>query len=1194
MRKNRLIALIGTLTMAAAGLAAVSAGVSSKEADSVSAYGKDDTTWFVTGDFNSWNKADSNAHLTYSKDSGNNWEFASDNPIGLDKDSKFNIVYSWNSGAGYNTFTPDLLTNSTDFTKENDYFVPSRNIKVNFYLQIYGSGASWTGLYWSEVKSTLTVNTSSSTMGSVSATKTSNIAYKENVTITATPKTGYHFVEWNDGNTTASRSVSVTDDVSYTATFAANTDTEYAVKHYKEDLTGGTYTLSDTDYSTGTTGANTAATAKSYEGFTAPSITQQPIAGDGSTVINLNYTRNSHTLTWDFDGGSTSSASGSYTTGSVKYGTTIVAPNNPTKNGFVFNGWSASIPATMPDSDVTITATWIEETKTTYQVRWLNGDGSVLKTEQVEEGTVPSYSGTAPTKAQDTQYTYAFSAWSPTPSALYAAQDFTPTFTPTLRGYTITWKNGDGTTIETDEDVKYGDTPTYNGSTPTKTPTTEYSYTWDEGWTPAVTSVTGDATYVATFESIKSKYTISWNVGDGTITSGDSDYTHGLVEYGTAIVAPEVSKPGYELASWSPALGYSATVTGDQEFVANYRVPAGQYIIGGFNSWAENATGVKMSPLEESGAGEYDRIAEHVAVNQANEVQMIWVSSSDYAIQYKNAYSVTYYNSPSGRCVAGTKTEGDSGKSGDNAVLPIAGSYTIKTYKDNELDDKYRHYAVILEEYKLEFNMGGHGTAPNTEYALYNEAFAEPIAPAKDGNYTFAGWYTDTNYATEFDFTTAYNANKVAYAKWNYDSVPVTISFNTNGGTTISPISGNSGQSYSKPADPTKTNHIFAGWTWSGQTTPTNLPDVLPDAETEYTANWTLESGTYLAIMPNGSSSMPRDGQLKFDVHQGTQLVVKGLELHEGDQIRPYFGYGESDWNNINSYTWSHPDYAVSKSGDNVLISEDGIYDIYFTYDTCAMHVSVPAEPENGRYLVVNGDTSKDALKVMSEHSGYTGTEFLYNGNFAAGDKISAYYQDSSKATQYYPELNESVKVWEYVENEGLVCPEDGNYSIYLISEDGGDTYNKISIFKEGEADANEFAKNFLSAIKGLCEATENINDEDRGTKLDALESAWDTQAGNYGELSNQAKQALVALQPDQEGNPIQQFLSLYDYTISRYNDGSEVELDNFLNRTVSASSRKLISISDVSTSTWIIATVAVVGIAAVGVFFIYRKRKEI
>lgn len=38
-------------------------------------------------------------------------------------------------------------------------------------------------------------------------------------TITATPRTGYSFVQWNDGNTTANRSVTVTDNIVYTATF---------------------------------------------------------------------------------------------------------------------------------------------------------------------------------------------------------------------------------------------------------------------------------------------------------------------------------------------------------------------------------------------------------------------------------------------------------------------------------------------------------------------------------------------------------------------------------------------------------------------------------------------------------------------------------------------------------------------------------------------------------------------------------------------------------------------------------------------------------------------------------------------------------------------------------------------------------------------------------------------------------------
>lgn len=42
------------------------------------------------------------------------------------------------------------------------------------------------------------------------------------VPITATPYSGYRFVQWNDGNTAASRSVVVTSNTTYTATFAAS------------------------------------------------------------------------------------------------------------------------------------------------------------------------------------------------------------------------------------------------------------------------------------------------------------------------------------------------------------------------------------------------------------------------------------------------------------------------------------------------------------------------------------------------------------------------------------------------------------------------------------------------------------------------------------------------------------------------------------------------------------------------------------------------------------------------------------------------------------------------------------------------------------------------------------------------------------------------------------------------------------
>ncbi len=49
---------------------------------------------------------------------------------------------------------------------------------------------------------------------------------------------------------------------------------------------------------------------------------------------------------------------GEYTSGTVAYGTTIVAPANPTKAGYAFNGWTPAVDATMPAANTTYTATW--------------------------------------------------------------------------------------------------------------------------------------------------------------------------------------------------------------------------------------------------------------------------------------------------------------------------------------------------------------------------------------------------------------------------------------------------------------------------------------------------------------------------------------------------------------------------------------------------------------------------------------------------------------------------------------------------------------------------------------------------------------------------------------------------------------------------------------------------------------------
>ena len=74
-------------------------------------------------------------------------------------------------------------------------------------------------------------------------------------------------------------------------------DTTYTVIHWQEnaDDNGYSYVASD-EKQLGASGAQTAARAKSYPGFTAQTITQETIAGDGSTIVNVYYKRNIYSV----------------------------------------------------------------------------------------------------------------------------------------------------------------------------------------------------------------------------------------------------------------------------------------------------------------------------------------------------------------------------------------------------------------------------------------------------------------------------------------------------------------------------------------------------------------------------------------------------------------------------------------------------------------------------------------------------------------------------------------------------------------------------------------------------------------------------------------------------------------------------------------------------------------------------------
>ena len=139
----------------------------------------------------------------------------------------------------------------------------------------------------------------------------------------------------------------------------------YTIEHWQENADDDQFTKKDTETKTGKIGDAPETPQKPYEGFTydaAASTIPSKIEASGTTV-QLKYKRNRVTLTFELDGGSsTSLPSGKTLTG--KYGSTLSVAD-PMKDSHTFTGWKTSggiviptLPATFPVTDETYTAQW--------------------------------------------------------------------------------------------------------------------------------------------------------------------------------------------------------------------------------------------------------------------------------------------------------------------------------------------------------------------------------------------------------------------------------------------------------------------------------------------------------------------------------------------------------------------------------------------------------------------------------------------------------------------------------------------------------------------------------------------------------------------------------------------------------------------------------------------------------------------
>mgnify|MGYP004457513773 CR=1 FL=1 len=187
---------------------------------------------------------------------------------------------------------------------------------------------------------------------------------------TTPTKPGYSFDGWYNGLTKVENGATVTSPMTLTAHWKA-AKVSYTVIHWWENADNDEYSFHESQELQGLTGATTTAAAKSYtikgknihgedtsdKVFTATTIEQKTIKGDGSTIVNVYYKRKMYTMHFK----ERSNSRKDYTTITKKWGQSISKEEWPTYDG---NGnWQISssrylaFTSSMPMKDSTLWST---------------------------------------------------------------------------------------------------------------------------------------------------------------------------------------------------------------------------------------------------------------------------------------------------------------------------------------------------------------------------------------------------------------------------------------------------------------------------------------------------------------------------------------------------------------------------------------------------------------------------------------------------------------------------------------------------------------------------------------------------------------------------------------------------------------------------------------------------------------------
>ena len=341
-------------------------------------------------------------------------------------------------------------------------------------------------------------------------------------------------------------------------------------------------------------------------------------------------------------------------------------------------------------------------------------------------------------------------------------------------------------------------------------------------------------------------YAVTLNTNGGTIADGNdvTGYTYGV----GATLPTDVTRTGYTFKGWydnenltgSPVTAIGGAETGNKEYWAKWEINQYTVTVKPENGKADiiitqdYGTPITAPTLTREG---YTFKGWDKEIPETMPAENITVKA-----QWEiNQYTITFDTNGGSEIAPITQDYGTEITAPDN---PTRKGYTFKGW-DKEIPKTMPAENITVKaqweinQYTITFDTNG-GSEIDSITQDYGTAITAPADPTRKG-YTFRGWDKEIPETMPAD-------NITVKAQWEINQY--TITFDTNGGSEIAPITQDYGTEITAPDNPTRKGYTFKGW-------DKEIPKTMPAENITVKAQWEINQYTITFDTNGGSEIAP-------------------------------------------------------------------------------------------------------------------------------------------------------------------------------------------------------------------------------------------------------------------------------------------------------------------------------------------------